>query len=107
MSAYKVDVAIVSENGKLTFAPADMKQYGLDHGPAITRIAHCMIWANVETSMLEPGDYYISDVYAESDYGPDVQQLSGDIETDAKAILLGDAKWCEWAHNEVSQRRAA
>jgi hypothetical protein len=99
---YHVEVAIMSENGKLTLVNAKTKQHGLKTGPTVTGLAYFDIWAHIVPSGLEPGDYHVEEVYASSQFSSECQQLTGEIFTEAKAILLADEEWRDWAHQEVT-----
>ncbi len=95
-TGWTVEVGMTFINGRIKFAPADA-----------SCLCYFDLWADIVPSGLEDGDYTIVAVYAGSQYGQTIEQLSGEAEADAKAILKADEKWLRWAHEEAVERMAA
>ncbi len=102
-----VEAAIVFENGRLSFAPADMRKYGLKTGPKIDAIAWCDLKADVSAHGHSPGDIHFDAIYAVSHFKDFAQPLEGQDRKEAEAILLANAEWLKWAREEIRERRRA
>lgn len=71
--------------------------------------ARCWVdlWADITPTGFEEGDYEITRVFLGCQADTNVDELSGAVETQAKAILLADEDWRQWAYDEICALEAA
>ena len=93
---YTVEAAIIFENDAFTVVPAAKKG-----------VATCDLWADIEPTGLQSGDYKIVTVYATDDWRTEDAVLTGMVRDDAIKVLKADEGWCQWAFEEAAERRAA
>lgn len=91
IGAWTVDVAFIYRDGDYHLKPVDD---GRDE------LACCTLYADIEA--LGGDDYRISGIYLKDNFSSNQTLLDGWRGEEARAILLGDKQWREWASAEAA-----
>ena len=95
-ASYRIEAAFVCQDGKFTIVGGDE-----------SALCYCDLWADIQPTPFGDGDFEIIAVYAGSQCTDLVEQLSGEAEKTAIAILEASEEWLQCAREDASKRLAA